>query len=271
MNVIPPEGNGEQKVCRRAEIVVAAVRIADAEGVEAVSMRRLADELGVATMTPYTHVESKDELIDLMRDAVAAAMILPEPIPDDWREALRAIAHRTKNAFEAHPWSLDVASRRPRARINRLRHIEQSVGIMVRLEVAPQTGRAILMSIDDYVIGYCLRKRMRQRMLASLGSEHGEELRRLHDPDPDPEVAAALAAGELPLIKKITGHHNRKHPFGVPPDSGFEPGLEWLLDGIEGTVVLRDGAEGIEPGELLTGHDELDERLSRVPTEARSS
>jgi AcrR family transcriptional regulator len=218
---------------RRQEIVAAAVRIADAEGVDAVSMRRLADELGVATMTPYTHVESKDELIDLMRDAVAAEMLLPEPIPDDWREALRAIAHRTKAAFEAHPWSLDTASRRPRARINRLRHIEQSVEIMVRLEVAPQTGRAILMSIDDYVIGYCLRKRLRQRMLDSLDPEDKEALHSFGDPDP--EVAAALAAGELPLVKKITGRRGN-HPFGVPPDSGFEPGLEWLLDGIEGTV-----------------------------------
>jgi AcrR family transcriptional regulator len=267
MDVSPPEPTGEQRPCRRHEIVAAAVRIADAEGVDAVSMRRLADELGVATMTPYTHVESKDELIDLMRDAVAAEMILPEPIPEDWREALRAIAHRTKDAFEAHPWSLDIASRRPRVRINRLRHVEQSVGIMVRLAVAPQTGRAILMSIDDYAIGYCARKRMRQRMLDSLGPEGKEALRHFHDPDP--EVAAALEAGELPLIKKITGHPDREHPFGVPPDSGFEPGLEWLLDGIEGTVGLP--SERTRPDGLLTGHDELDQRLSPVSAEARSS
>jgi hypothetical protein len=53
----------------------------------------------------------------------------------------------------------------------------------------------------------------------------------------DPEVAAALEAGELPLIKKIIGYRNRSHPFGVPPDSGFEPELDWLLDGIEASVV----------------------------------
>jgi AcrR family transcriptional regulator len=252
----------------RAVIVAAAVRIADAEGVEAVSMRRLADELGVATMTPYTHVESKDELIDLMRDAVAAEMILPEPIPVDWREALRAIAHRTKDAFEAHPWSLDVAPRRPRARINRLRHIEQSVGIMVRLEVDAPTGRAVLMSIDDYVIGYCLRRRSRERMLASFGPVDKATLHGLAG-DPDPEVAAALEAGELPLIKKISGHPSRQHPFGVPPDSGFEPGLEWLLDGIEGTVGPAD--QSLDPDALLTGHDELDQRLARIRAEARSS
>jgi AcrR family transcriptional regulator len=228
----------------RAEIVAAAVRIADAEGLEAVSMRRLATELGVATMTPYTHVQSKDELLDLMRDAVAAEMLLPEPLPEDWRTALGAIAHKTKDAFEAHPWSLDVAPRRPRARINRLRHVEQSVSIMVGLHVDAPTGRAILMSIDDYVIGYCTRARSRQRMLDSLTPEAKETLHTFNDPDP--EVAAALEAGELPLIKKITGGRNRSHPFGVPPDSGFEPGLEWLLDGIEATVSAPD-AGALDP------------------------
>ncbi|HKZ15723.1 MAG TPA: TetR/AcrR family transcriptional regulator C-terminal domain-containing protein [Solirubrobacterales bacterium] len=224
-------------VTPRAEIVAAAVRIADAEGIEAVSMRRLATELGVATMTPYTHVESKDELLDLMRDAIAAETLLPEPLPEDWRTALRAIAHRTKDAFEAHPWSLDVTPRRPRARINRLRHVEQSVSIMVRLHVDPPTGRAILMSIDDYVTGYCMRARSRQRMLGRISEEAKETLRTFKDPDP--EVAAALEAGELPLIKKITGRRHRSHPFGVPPDSGFEPGLEWLLDGIEATAAAN--------------------------------
>jgi AcrR family transcriptional regulator len=236
MSVTPVERSGEQqRSYRRAEIVAAAVRIADAEGVEAVSMRRLADELGVATMTPYTHVESKDELLDLMRDAVAAEMILPEPIPDSWREALRAIALRTRAAFEAHPWSLDATPRRPRARINRLRHVEQSIGIVLRLGAAPGQSRSILMSIDDYVVGYCMRARSRQRMLASLGPEEKDAIHRFHDTDP--EVAAALEAGELPIIKKIAGRPDRRHPFGVPPDSGFEPGLDWLLDGIEASVA----------------------------------
>lgn len=258
MGVTPP-------TCKRAEIVAAAVRIADAEGVDAVSMRRLADELGVATMTPYSHVASKDELLDLMRDAVAAEMILPEPIPADWREALRAIALRTRNAFEAHPWCLDATPRRPRARINRLRHVEQSIGIVLRLGVEPKESRAILMSIDDYVVGYCHRARSRQRMLASLGPEAKQApLHQIHDPDP--EVAAAIEAGELPIIKKITGRPNRKHPFGVPPDSGFEPGLDWLLDGIEAAVTAAAEDPDAPPplGLPLDGLDELEKRLAQV-------
>ena len=257
MSVTPTEQRA-QKACKRAEIVAAAVRIADAEGVDAVSMRRLADELGVATMTPYTHVASKDELLDLMRDAVAAEMLLPEPLPEDWRAALRAIADRTRAAYEAHPWSLDAIPRRPRARINRLRHVEQSIGIVLRLGLAPETSRAVLLSIDDYVIGYCTRARARQRMLDSLGPEGKEALHHLHDPDP--EVAAALDAGELPIIKKIAGRPNRRHPFGVPPDSGFEPGLDWLLDGIEASVAR--GPDLVRP--LLDGSDELERRVARA-------
>ncbi len=246
----------------RAEIVAAAVRIADADGVDAVSMRRLADELGVATMTPYTHVASKDELLDLMRDAVAGEMLLPEPLPEDWRAALRAIADRTRAAFEAHPWCLDTTPRRPRARINRLRHIEQSIDIVRRLGLPSEASRAVLLSIDDYVIGYCTRARARQRMLDSLGSEGKDALRHLSDPDP--EVAAALDAGELPIIKKIAGRRDRQHQFGVPPNSGFEPGLDWLLDGIEASVE-RVADPGPDP--KLDGLDELERRLARAAAE----
>jgi AcrR family transcriptional regulator len=246
----------------RAEIVAAAVRIADAEGVDAVSMRRLADELGVATMTPYTHVASKDELLDLMRDAVVAEMLLPEPLPEDWRAALRAIADRTRAAFEAHPWCLDTTPRRPRARINRLRHIEQSIDIVRRLGLSPETSRAVLLSIDDYVIGYCTRARARQRMLDSLGPDGKDALRHLSDPDP--EVAAALDAGELPIIKKIAGRRDHRHQFGIPPDSGFEPGLDWLLDGIEASVErAADPGPDLKPD----GLDELERRVARVHAE----
>ena len=94
-------------------------------------------------------------------------------------------------------------------------------------------------------------------MLASLRPEDKDTLR--HIDDTDPEVAAALAAGELPIIKKIAGRRDRKHPFGVPPDSGFEPGLDWLLDGIEAEVAPPSDL----PAALLDGTDELERRLTR--------
>ena len=148
-----------------------------------------------ATMTPYTHVESKDELLDLMRDAVAAEMLLPEPLPDDWRAALRAIAHHTRAPSKPTPGASTPPPAGPRARINRLRHVEQSVGIVVRLGVDPQTGRAVLMSIDDYVIGHCPR----------------EQLRREADRSARAIWRRAPRAGEEPLAL------DRRPPRSAPP------------------------------------------------------
>jgi AcrR family transcriptional regulator len=229
------------------------VRIADAEGLDAVSMRRLAEELGVATMTPYTHVSSKDELVDLMRDEVASEMLVPEPLPSEWRPALTAIARRTKDAFSAHPWALDSLPRKPRGRINHMRHIEQSIRVVQMLGVKRETGRAVLTSVDDYVLGYCLRAAARERMVAALGGDGVAPARRGDPPgargglpgELDPEVAAALEAGELPLIKRLFSRRDRggrPDPPGIPPDSGFEPGLQWLLDGIEAEAARQAAA-----------------------------
>jgi AcrR family transcriptional regulator len=247
-----PWERSERSGDRRREVVRAAVRIADAEGIEAVSMRRLAEELGVATMTPYTHVSSKDELLDLMRDEVASEMLVPEPLPGEWRPALAAIARRTKGAYTAHPWALDSLPRRPRGRINKMRHIEQSIRVVQMLGVKGPTGRAVLSAVDDYVLGYCLRAAARERMMAALEARvgpagrsgaHGArgDMRALAELDP--EVAAALDAGELPLVKRLFGRRDRRGPVGIPPDSGFEPGLQWLLDGIEAEAADKATAK----------------------------
>lgn len=231
----------ERAGIRRQQIVDAAVALADAEGLEAASMRRLAEQLGLGTMTLYSYVCDKDELLDLMRDEVSRAMLVPEPLPDDWREALREIAVRTRRALEAHPWSLDAEPRRPRRRINTMRHVEQSLSVVEMLGVDTRTGVAVLMAVDDYVIGHCLRKRARERLVTAMeagdgGSGTGRKLLG----DPDPEVAAALETGELPRLKRALRHRGRRGPLGVPPRTDFAQGLEWLLDGI-GALATHDG------------------------------
>ncbi|HEX8753216.1 MAG TPA: helix-turn-helix domain-containing protein, partial [Solirubrobacterales bacterium] len=111
----------ERAGIRRQQIVATAVALADREGLEAVSMRRLAEQLGVGTMTLYSYVSGKDELLDLMRDEVAREMLLPEPLPESWRQTLWEIAVRTRDALEAHPWHFDALPQRPRRRINTMR------------------------------------------------------------------------------------------------------------------------------------------------------
>jgi AcrR family transcriptional regulator len=236
MSAAPP--TQPRTTTSRQEIVDAAVELADAEGLDAVSMRRLAEKLGVGTMTPYTYVESKDELLDLMRDEVGRAMLVPEPLPDDWRQGLRAIAMRTRDAFEAHGWIADARSSRPRIRINMARHIEQSISVIEGLGIDGKTGAAVLTAVDDYVIGHCLRQRSRQRAIRAIraaAAAHEEE-----QPALDPEVAAAIESGELARVGRMLERRRGSKLAGVPPEPDFERGLEWLLDGIE---TMAGGAE----------------------------
>jgi AcrR family transcriptional regulator len=219
----------ERSLERRQEVVAAAMRIADRGGLDAVSMRNLADELGVGTMTLYSYVSDKDELLDLMRDEVSREMLVPEPLPDDWREALRAIASRTRGALDRHTWVLKTIAHRPRARLNTMRHIEQSLQAVASLEVDDETKGAILMAVDDYTIGHAIRARVRR----ARGGRHRSQAL-----DADPEVEAALAAGELPLLGAAIAARGRGR-FPAPPEADFERGLEWLLDGIEISVTGR--------------------------------
>src|SRR3954451_5809377 len=94
----------------RDEIAQTAIRIADAEGFAAVSMRRIAAELDSGTMTLYHYVRTKDELLTLVMDSLMAELIVPpEQMPSEWREAMMMIAHRSRSMIQRHPWILDIA------------------------------------------------------------------------------------------------------------------------------------------------------------------
>ena len=97
-------------------VLAAAIALADEDGLEATSMARLAGRLAVATMTVYTYVPSRAELVDLMVDEVLAQRALPgpgEPRPADWRDQVQLYAERTRAAYTAHPWLAQVSTIRP--------------------------------------------------------------------------------------------------------------------------------------------------------------
>ena len=133
------------------------MEIADSEGFDAVSMRRVAQRLGAGTMTLYHYVRNKDELITLMSDAVMAEMVVPEDeLADDWRTALTQIASRTRDAFSTHHWIFErMGDRRPGP--SGMRHFEQS------LRGRPPGPRRketfeLIGQVDDYVFGFSLRE-----------------------------------------------------------------------------------------------------------------
>jgi AcrR family transcriptional regulator len=152
-----PERGHRQPRFTREQIAATALAIADAEGFEAVSMRRIAAELRSGTMTLYHYVRTKDDLRDLLDDAIMGEALVPAgELPEDWRGALTAIARSTRQTLLRHPWSihsLQGAWFGP----NALRHIDQSLAAVAGTGLDQAGQLELLALVDDYVTGYVLR------------------------------------------------------------------------------------------------------------------
>ena len=123
-------------------------------------MRRVAAELGLGTMSLYHYVRGKDELLDLMSDAILGGQLVDDAeLRKGWRAGLRAIAFATRANFERHPWIIGAMRPRPRAipGPNSLRHFDQSVAAVADTGLDVQTRMEIIALIDDYVFGFVLR------------------------------------------------------------------------------------------------------------------
>nr|WP_194737187.1 TetR/AcrR family transcriptional regulator C-terminal domain-containing protein [Actinomadura sp. RB99] len=204
----------------REAIVDKAVEIADAEGLEAVSIRRVASELGVRAMSLYTHIEAKEDLLDLMYDVVAVEVLVEDGLPDDWREAMIAITRKERAAGLRHPWMFELAGRSPRIGPNGLRHAEQSMAAAARLTDDPEEMLAIVTTVDHYMLGFVLREqRLREMGATGLGEARQSALEQTY-------IAKLLESGEFPHLRSAldTGIYNQED---------FDLGLKWLLDGIE--------------------------------------
>src|ERR1700683_3673998 len=106
-------GRGPKPTHSREQITAAAIRIADAEGLDAVTMRRVAAEVGSGTMTLYRYVPTKDHLLDLMIDATEGEVVFPDAPAGDWRAGLRAVAWMQRDRLLRHPWLASLEAGRP--------------------------------------------------------------------------------------------------------------------------------------------------------------
>jgi AcrR family transcriptional regulator len=147
----------------RAEIVDAAIAIADAEGSDAVSMRRIAQVLRAGTMSLYWHVASKEQLLDLMLDALIGEFDVPEPT-GDWREDLRAQARGERATLLRHAWVIDFLGGRPPLGPNTLLHLDRQLAALDGVHIDVGTAMYILGTVQTYVLGSVLRDMQEARV-----------------------------------------------------------------------------------------------------------
>jgi AcrR family transcriptional regulator len=207
----------------RAAIVKAAIELADAEGLGAVSIRRVAAGLGARAMSLYTYLNSKDELFQLMADEAAGYLLLPEPLPASWRDAVAAVARRSLDIFTRHSWIVELpAESRLQGGPNALRHVEQSLKALAGLELPAAQQWLILMAVDDYTLGYVTREVLQKSAHDGWDEERNMIVGRAYYQD-------LLDSGQFPLLKGLLD-------AGRPDIDAFETGLRWMLDGIEADV-----------------------------------
>jgi AcrR family transcriptional regulator len=220
-----PRGSRRGAALSLDQIAEVALAIADHEGLEAVSIRRIARELGSGAMSLYHYFDSRDELLDLMSDRVAAEMVVPE-LPGDWRAAVQAIALQSRDTFRRHPWLHSALRGSPRITPNLLRHVEQSsqaVAGLAREGVNPALLTALVVAVDDYTIGFTVRE--------AAAENPGNRAAGIADALQEPYVRALLESGEFPLLSEFSGSG-----VDIEIEDRFEMGLDWLLDGFAAKI-----------------------------------
>ncbi|MEU2540090.1 TetR/AcrR family transcriptional regulator [Streptomyces iakyrus] len=209
-------------------IVEAAVQIADAEGLQGLSMRRVAAELGTGTMSLYRYVPGKGELLDLMLDRVQRPSENPADPGAGWRAALEALARATLALYRRHPWLLQVNQSRPILGPSALDGMEKVLTLIRPMGLSdPELVSAIIM-IDGYVVGAArtqLYEREAERRTGLTDAEFWQAQ--------VPVLEKVMASGRYPVMASLS-----EDAFGTDFDH-FEFGLQRILDGLEVLVAAR--------------------------------
>jgi DNA-binding transcriptional regulator YhcF (GntR family) len=206
----------------RDRIVLAAVALADAEGLATLSMRRVAADLDVATMTLYRYVASKEELVLAMVDAVLGERPLPAR-PRQWRTALERVARLMWTVFRRHPWAAEALSMtRPQLLPNLLAYADFGLATLQELGLGPDDTMHIHLALFGHVRGTALniQSEVRAEQDTGLTSDEWIETQRR-------AIAAVVASGRFPAFAEAS-----RHPFDYDLDVVFEYGLQRLLDGV---------------------------------------
>jgi AcrR family transcriptional regulator len=226
---------GPKPALSTEQIVSAAIEIADREGLGALTMRRVAEELGFTTMALYRYVPSKDELLDLMIDAAIGAPPPPDP-RDGWASALQRWAREDLAILQRHPWLLELVARVPQGP-NWFAWFESALRALSSTGLSASEMVGMVGLIDGHV---------RATAQVFLGLARAEQ--RAGAPDgwgAGFEAALERVVGDerFPILTQVAAS-GAFHKGFEPSADDFEFGLQRLLDGIEAYIQSRP----VQPG-----------------------
>jgi AcrR family transcriptional regulator len=209
----------------RGQLLRAAIGLADKGGIEALSMRKLSQELGGGTMSLYNHVSNKDDLVDGMIDMVFSEIELPAG-EHGWKMTMRQRALSIRTVMTRHPWAIGLMESRRTPGPATLRHHDAVIGCLRDAGFSIQLAAHAFSALDSYIYGFALQ----------------EQSLRFGTPEETSELARAFLlqfpTKEYPRLAELTIEHVLRP--GYDYGNEYEFGLDLILDGLEKTWLAAD-------------------------------
>jgi len=218
---------GPKPTYSRAQITEAAVRIADAEGLEAATMRRIAAEIGAGAMSLYRYVPSRDDLIMLIADRLMGEIDVEGMPSGDWRADLTRYAHGMRAMWLRHPWIATVHRSLLGLGPNQLRLIERVMGALDS-HVGIDENLSLMAILNGYVEGAVREEVGSAEEIRRSGLSESEWMARSY-----PRVQQLLKSGDYPVFTKIVEEGRQAH---LSREDQFRYGLERVLDCIAAAI-----------------------------------
>jgi AcrR family transcriptional regulator len=206
-----------------------ALALADAEGIDAISIRQIAARLGVSAMALYWYIERKEDVLALMIDAVYGEVpVPPRQDPRDWRSHLQEIAVQTRAMMHRHPWFASLIGHRAVLGPNALTQTDDLLGIVSQLGFDMTTSRSLLAMFNAYIVGF---------VLSEMGEAEAQRRTGLSQQEWQQHVAPymqeqVIASGRYPHLARYLVESEER-----PSEERFLFGLTRLLEGIAASAV----------------------------------
>ncbi|MER6346570.1 TetR/AcrR family transcriptional regulator [Streptomyces sp. NPDC001595] len=218
-------------------VVEAATAIADSEGLEALTMRRVAKELDVVPMTLYTYVPGKAELLDLMLDAAYARMPHTDTRAQPWRRRVAAVAEENRALFRRHPWAANVSTARPPLGPGLMAKYEHELSALDGLGLSDVEMDDCLTHLLTFVQAWA------RADADARATRHDSAMNDQEWWDANaPLLARVLDENAYPTAVRVGAAAGAAHGSAYDPDHAYDFGLQRVLDAF--AALIEQGADG---------------------------
>jgi AcrR family transcriptional regulator len=207
----------------RQRVLAGAFAVADSHGIEALTMRSLAEELGVKPMSVYHHVANKEAILDGLVDSVFAEIELPNPNfsheTEDWVDAMRQRAHSARLVLKRHPWAITLMNSRLTPGSSTLRHHDAVIGTLRRAGFSVAMAAHSFSLIDSFIYGFALQE-------STLPFDGPDDVTAMAE-----RFLQHFPVTEFPHLAEMTTQHVMQPGYDYGDEFAF--GLEVVLDALQ--------------------------------------